>query len=207
MVLRRCARIWYAAECAADPDLPMKHLTEGDIYALAIPRVRALLAGEVRWSETSPGDKAIWRGRPREVVTTPPWLESRWENLYDTIDLEPDRCSHHDHRLFWNGDIGDDARSNMQTPGQCAGALLFEIHQMYAEVSRDLSIHDQAVVRLAIGRKLIATFLLREVVLGVAVGVAVGPHEAFDVQINHPVVVEPLTVVMHLEGTAMRTVY
>jgi hypothetical protein len=61
MVLERAARLWYSAECAADPKLPT-NLTDGDIYALAIPRIRALVAGEVPWSEASPGDQALWQG-------------------------------------------------------------------------------------------------------------------------------------------------
>lgn len=39
--------------------------SNGDIFAIAIPRVKAVFSGEVRWSEASNGDKAIWHMRPR----------------------------------------------------------------------------------------------------------------------------------------------
>ncbi len=212
MVIRRAARLWYSAECAADPKLPA-NLTDGDIYALAIPRVRALFAGEVRWSETSPGDKAIWRGRPRRVQTVPPRmgcveprLDSRWENLYDTVELEPERCARH-HTLFGCGNIGNLTLTNMQVAGQLAGALTFDISQMYAEISRDLSIRDAVVAQLVVGGKLIGTWHLRDLALGVPIGRTVGERQGFEVRISRPVVTEPLTIVMHLEGPVVRPFY
>jgi len=206
MVLQRAARLWYAAECAADPKVPT-NLTDGDIYALAIPRVRALFAGEVRWSETSPGDKALWRGRRRNVELVPQWLDSRWENLYDTVDLEPERCGHHFHDLFGIRNIGAVHRSNLRVPGQCEGALTFDIQQLYAEVSRDLSIHDHVVARLVIGNRPIVTCHLREAVLGIPIGQTVLERQNFEVRIDCPRLVDHLTVVMHLEGPVIRTVY
>ena len=57
------ARLWMDAERAADPNLNGMSLEE---YAsVARERVAKVFAGEVRWSEASPGDRAVWIGRPR----------------------------------------------------------------------------------------------------------------------------------------------
>jgi hypothetical protein len=204
MVLRRAARIWYAAECAADPNLPTT-LTDGDIYALAIPRVRALFAGEVRWSETSPGDKVLWRGRPRHVELTPHWLNSCWENIYDTIDLHP-ACRLHT-RMFGCQNIGNLERCNLQLPNQMSG-LVFDIHQMYADLSRDLTIHDRVQVELVIGEHRIGQIAhLRDLALGMPIGRTVLERQAFYVVIDADGLTAPLEVVLHLEGTIMRSAF
>ncbi len=47
-----------------------------DLTPMAIDRVRLVLGGEVRWSETTPGDRAIWKGRARDVAK----FDRRWRN-------------------------------------------------------------------------------------------------------------------------------
>ncbi len=206
MVIRQAARRWYAAECAADPKLP-QNLTDGDLYALAVPRVRQLFAGEVRWSETSPGDKAIWRGRPRDVEHTPQWLSSCWENVYDTIDLSPNTVNVHT-RMFGIENVGNYVRTNMMLAGQICGALTFDVHQMYADLSRDLDIRDRVNAELVIGgRRTGQVTPLRDLAMGLPVGRTILARQDFYVTLDAFRVVAPLEVVLHLEGTVMRTEY
>lgn len=67
--LKVWAFTWYMNEYGTDA---MDKQSNGDIYAIAVPRVKAVFSGEVRWSEASPGDKAIWNQRPHN---TKQWLE------------------------------------------------------------------------------------------------------------------------------------
>lgn len=46
-----------------------------DAIAIATDRVYRILAGEMKWSETGAGDKAIWRGRFRDVER----FEAAWK--------------------------------------------------------------------------------------------------------------------------------
>ncbi len=49
-------------------------LDESQLVDIALDRVRMVIGGEVRWSEATPGDKAIWRGRARDVTR----FDRRW---------------------------------------------------------------------------------------------------------------------------------
>jgi hypothetical protein len=53
-----------------------------DEMAIAVDRVYHVLRGEVRWSETSPGDKAVWRGRIHDAER----FESAWRGMLADLD-------------------------------------------------------------------------------------------------------------------------
>lgn len=198
--IKRAALYWYNAECTADSSLPW-NLTCGDIYALAIPRVRAVFAGEVRWSETGPGDKAIWRGRPRDIEAAT--TAEEWFNVYDTISFD-ERTPVGTHKLFGVENIGNVWRSNLQVPGQilCEHAAL--VHHMYAEVSRDLVATDQSLVTLHVGRKVISTRPLRDLVCQVVrLGTTIPRHHDVGVFIDYPRRLAPIDIVIHLEGSLL----
>lgn len=49
----------------------LKNMSPGDVKAIAVPRIALVFSGEVRYSDTSPGDKAVWWYKPRNMD---PWL-------------------------------------------------------------------------------------------------------------------------------------
>lgn len=201
MLIRRAAMTWYHAEVHAGR-LPEK-MTDGDIYAVAVPRVIDVFAGEVRRSECTPGDLAIWKGRPRVPPEVAMMHTSTWDNVYDTVDLTHGGT----YRLFGCENVGNLFRTNLQVAGQIAGCASFTIHQMYADLGRDLSIHDRVIAELCIGQNLIWNGHIRDMFAGVPVGVVVPPRQNFYVRVYVSDLTEPLEMVVHLEGDVSRTVY
>lgn len=68
----RLALEWLGAERKARGDTrPISKMD--DEYAIAADRVYQVLAGDVRWSDASPGDKHIWRSRFRDVERFDRW--------------------------------------------------------------------------------------------------------------------------------------
>lgn len=205
----RAAFVWWAAESPPHARWTNK-LSWGDILAIAVPRVLAVFSGEVRWSEASPGDKAIWRGRPRDIEA---WQKTRrggttqvlrgveWLNLFDTATLGPDdayRCR----RIFNNANIGNQFLTNLQCGGQASFRGDFEIAQGYAVVSRPVTTADDIFITAIIGHHPVHSPLsLREWVLGVPMGVTVPARQSFGAQVeSHGPVSAPIDVIVHFEG-------
>lgn len=77
--IAKMALEWLRAEhntARAKGDLDYDFDATKDDIEIASDRVYQVMAGEVRWSEAGPGDKAIWRGRMRDV--------ERFEQLWRT---------------------------------------------------------------------------------------------------------------------------
>lgn len=72
---RAADAVYIAARAMEQPPTTPEEL------AMASERVQLVLAGEVRWSEASPGDRAIWAGRFRDVEK---YL--RWQRRDENID-------------------------------------------------------------------------------------------------------------------------
>jgi hypothetical protein len=58
---------WLQAEVAHNPAEWKDRLLDKGAMSVAVDRVYQVLAGEVKWSEASPGDKAIWKSRVEDV--------------------------------------------------------------------------------------------------------------------------------------------
>lgn len=211
--LVQACHIWYCAERRADPSLPAysEGLAEGDLIARALPRVVAVFSGEVRWSEASAGDKAIWRGRPRDIESFQGhqgWAVKssvEWLNLFDTVTLGP-RSPQHSHRMFGCANVGNYFWTNLQVPGQLPGGRWFQVDQVYAVPSRMLAPGEEVVLTLNVGWRIAHSALpLREWMLGVPVGKRIPPRECFSVTIDQKGEIStPLIIVVHLEGTTSR---
>lgn len=67
---------WITAEREARGEDSTLGTTSDDI-AIASDHVYNVLAGNVRWSDAGPGDRAIWRGRFRDVEKFDRWWASR----------------------------------------------------------------------------------------------------------------------------------
>jgi hypothetical protein len=132
------AEAWHEAERqAGNGRNPWSNLSE-DERTGARKRAELVLDGEVKWSETGPGDRAIWEGRSgsRRAVMRAKVALSRharrsdgersdliWYNWYDTLRIEPGRqhtCPS-SVRLFGNANVGNYRDTNLQ----CAGTLSF----------------------------------------------------------------------------------
>src|SRR5690348_4086881 len=73
----------------------MRGANEADIHAVALPRVMAVLAGEVKWSEASNADKEIWKCRSRRVDSLD---AATYLNVYDTAVVLPSGYGWHPER-------------------------------------------------------------------------------------------------------------
>jgi hypothetical protein len=136
-MIELAAEAWHEAERqAGNGRNPWSNLTEDEKNG-ARRRAELVLAGEVRWSETGPGDRVIWEGRngSRRAAQrakmalqqlnrrTPGHRDVLWYNWYDTLRIEPGRqhtCPS-SVRLFGNANVGSYALTNLQ----CAGMLSF----------------------------------------------------------------------------------
>jgi len=201
--IQQAALQWWKAE-HPDRDLPS---CRGDIYAEAVPRVRRVFAGQVRWSEASAGDKAVWIGRPRDVAKFLT-AESAWANFYDTVDLVPG-AEQHSFRMFGNANVGNFFLTNLQCAGTPYGYGLgydvdFDISQMYAVASRPVTADDTLVVDLIVGAGTAATMVLGDLIAGWPLSVAVPARKNFSVRVHKSEyrtrLAGPLTVRIHLEG-------
>jgi hypothetical protein len=82
-LIAKLALEWIAAERGAARERAEKHgepepdpIPKKDEIAIAADRVYQVMSGEVRYSECGPGDRAIWKGRFRELAT----FERLWRN-------------------------------------------------------------------------------------------------------------------------------
>ena len=68
-LVAKLALAWVAAERAdaGRRGEPMPEIPKQDELAIAADRVYAVMSGEVPWSQCSAGDRAIWRGRFRDL--------------------------------------------------------------------------------------------------------------------------------------------
>lgn len=218
--LSRAVSIWLHAEEAANPTIST--MARGDKLALAMPRVRAVFAGEVRWSEASPGDRAVWVGRPR----SPQHIESRhgasvhyWENLWDTLRIGAgatetrhfqrwSECDKPDGtcRMFGNYNIGAWYLCNLQCAGQLVGDHSMDIEQMYATVDRALEPGESVGANLLIGTRLVSQAKLSDLIVGHPVGLTLPERQNFSVELTWYRVHSPIQIVVHLEGPSRRAV-
>lgn len=222
----RAAFVWYAAECDANPALPKaRTMTPGDVLAIAVPRVMKVFEGEVRWSETSPGDKAIWKGRPRDIELferregrTRVIGHNDWLNIYDTIEMGPDdepvrhpgmrgQRHHRSVRMFGNVNIGNGELTNMQVAGQLGHDTKFEVHQAYAVVNRPLRADDDIFLTMVVGCQPVhaGPLHLREWIHGIPVGMIIPVRQNFSCTVEaYREVKKTLEIVVHYEGITKR---
>lgn len=216
--LGRAVKAWLTAEATVNPAI--KTMAMGDRLALAVPRVKAVFAGEVRWSEASPGDRAVWVGRSRYTSMRESMDENYqyyWENQWDTARLGPgvtDQTIHHqwadhdqDHGcvyMFGCRNIGYWHLCNQQTGGQLVGDHSMEIVQMYATVDRGLDAGELVTAELIIGHKIVSQATLADLVIGHPVGQHLPSRQGYSVRLAWDRITRPITVVVHLEGPSQR---
>ena len=185
-LLEVSARIWHEAERIGTGNgrVEWDHLSDDEKRG-ARARAAKVMAGEVKWSETGPGDRAIWVGREsasgragrramaalhREALRL--GRQCRWTQClpwraYDTLSLEPHKQIHHYTRLFGNYNIGNYFLTNLQIPGQVAfGDNCFFIDEAYVTYRYDGAhsdelrrVIDSAVVSVIIGEQFAAPHL------------------------------------------------
>jgi hypothetical protein len=137
---------WYVAECRT-----------GSLITNLVPlwselpearreeirrRVEDVLRGEVRRSEMSLGDLAVYFGRYRLLETAPPDKfskdrASRRMVLYDSLEFGGVVPARNSTRLFGNANIGDYNRTNLEVPGQLASDQSFYIAGWHVVASDD----------------------------------------------------------------------
>lgn len=206
----RFALIWYEAEYPG-----IKWTTINDRLAEGVPRVRKVFSGEVRWSEASPGDKAVWVGRPRNVeqYNSNPHRD-QWVNLYDTADFEPrgdkprtNNGGYEIERLFGPINIGCPSLCNSQYPNLfCSlghgGNCEFAVHHFHIVPSRYNLGDVDCTVTLTVGAFAWFKGPLAEAVLGVPVMRTIPERQNFEVSlwVNTERLESPIRLVAHLEG-------
>lgn len=195
--LMQLAHIWWYAE---HPDGSRVHERRGDadLYSEAIPRVELVLRGEVRWSESSPGDRAIWSVRARDPELA---ADQRYANYYDTHEL-PNRwgSAWSSFRMFGNLNIGDSRLTNLQVPGQFC--VPFTVKNLYAVPSRDLVGREALVLTLMTCHNHVEWCgPLDEARRGVPVSVHLPARQniTVDSDVRHWSA-EPISIRVHLEG-------
>jgi len=201
--IKRAALEWFKAEHGVNSDWENR-LSLGDIYAEAVPRVKAVFAGEVRWSEASAGDKAVWRGRPRDISLVGAERHLRWGKVYDTITIAPTDL-HRSWRMFGNTNVGNIGLTNLQCAGMPCFDAHFDVRQIYAEVDRDLGTADNVFVELRFGMRIIGVYKLRDLVIGCPVGQRLGVRQDMSVRIDWFGLAAPMTAVINLEGVEIPT--
>lgn len=97
-IIKHPARVWYAAEFGptddGDPpfdDIP-RTIADGDVLSVGVPRAMRVFNGEVRYSEASRGDRAIWGMQPRHIeawLSGNPVRESQWLWMAKTWSAPP----------------------------------------------------------------------------------------------------------------------
>ncbi len=222
--VKHAALIWYRAE---NPEPRPHRMTLGDIFAVAIPRVMAVLGGEVRWSEASPGDKAIWVGRPRNIALF--HERADWTNFWDTICIGPGEMGLAPWRLsdplgrtasgwvrmfgtasgwvrmFGNYNVGNWWLCNMQVAGQLPCDQFFHVEQMYAHTDRLPDTTEAITLSLVVRNKQVAASHIQDAIAGHPCGLVIAPRDDFGVRVDWTRVVRPITIRVHLEGVTSRT--
>lgn len=140
-LIAKLALEWLRAEHAAQvAETGENFIPSDDEIAIAQDRVYQVCMGEVRWSECGPGDKAIWKGRMRDVARFEQmWRTSRRvdkhiEESAGSDGIHRRRFYQRRHavwydtmaflatgnavstRLFGNTNIGDHFLTNLQVP-------------------------------------------------------------------------------------------
>lgn len=218
--IHRMARLWYRMESESPTSglPPASKMQCSDILAIAVPRVEAVLLGEVRWSEASPGDRAIWVGRARNVEEVVRDLgvaskETMWENVWDTVVIGSGArgvvgvpVPTGTRRIFGNENVGNWRLSNLQCPGQLVARANWEVAQIYAECDRSPDRGEALRATLIIGNKIATSATLSDLLFGHPVGATVVECQNFMVSIDWSGIARPLELRVHLEGRATRTV-
>ena len=220
--LARAVAIWCHAEEAANPAISTMAI--GDKLALAVPRVKAVFAGEIRWSDASPGDRAVWVGRSRNPLHTRTHdgeYVHYWENLWDTLRIGPGATDHQGHfrpqwsecdkpdgtcRMFGNYNIGAWYLCNLQCAGQLVGDHSMDIEQMYATVDRALEPDESVFALLHIGTRLASQARLTDLIIGHPVGRTLPERQNLSVELVWHRLILPIRIVVHLEGPSRRAV-
>jgi hypothetical protein len=179
--------------------------------------VKAIFAGEVRWSETSDADKAVWAGRSRGRISASD-THYFWENLWDTARIggvdrhrvddwrwSPEHRAADGHvKMFQNFNVGAYHLCNLQVGGQLVGDHSMEVHQMYATVDRPPARDETILAVLTVGCRRVSEAHLTDLIVGHPVGVAIPERQCFAVELVWRAVREPIQIVMHLEGPSPR---
>lgn len=214
--LRQLALRWLMNEPGVWQKL--RHATDADRLAIAMPRVLAVVAGEVKWSEASPGDREIWKGRARNVDAARANVD-RYLNQYDSLLILPEggrpdlRQAHRYHwsplvapssqRIFGNSNVGNYHVCSLQVAGMLGFDSDVHIAQVYAVASRQLVAEDIVHATMNIGCRQVRGGPLREWIAGMPGGAdcRVPPRQNFDMRIDVSRVAEPLELTFHVEGT------
>jgi len=151
------AERWVEENRAAGVATPPWHLLSDEARDAARARTALVLAGEVRWSEAGPGDRAIWnggrsrarsafirakaalapliaertkpdsKGRPKDFCDLVHW------NLYDTLEVGKGKGGY-DQRVFGNANIGNARLTNLMCAGFMPASLDFFVSDLYITV-------------------------------------------------------------------------
>lgn len=173
------AERWHDEERAAgNGRAPWSLLTDEERDA-ARKRTALVLDGEVKWSETGAGDRAIWSGgrqRSRhawarakvaleEIAkrrTTPPSrdvVDVLWGHLYDTLNVN---ANTYDGRLFQSANIGNTRLTNLYVGGMMPASIDFFAADFYitlrgthgeAARAEAMNFIDNSTARLMVGEK------------------------------------------------------
>lgn len=201
--------------CMNEPEVwkRMWHANTADILAVAMPRVMAVVTGEVRWSEASAGDKAIWLGRARNAELAKA-REHTYANVYDTIVVMPSGhadayVAHNYNRLvgagswhmFGNANVGNMFLTNMQVAGQFWFDRTAVIEQMYAVTDRPITADDNLVLEMIVGMSPVRMLPLHDWCVGVPGPIVIPVRQNFSVRVSTTGRMrEPLEIRVHLEG-------
>lgn len=77
---------WIEAERKANPtEWPVSGRPTKDEMSVAVDRIYQVMSGEVKWSEASPGDKAVWKSRVENIAM----FERSWRKDGTSIKRKP----------------------------------------------------------------------------------------------------------------------
>ncbi len=207
------AALWLAAERLHNSalDAEMRDPTQsgdGFMAHLSVARDRAIavVSGEVKWSEASPADRAVWSSRARmpamvllneerereEVERAAP-IHMRGKvrkddrsqiywNYWDTLVFD-DRLQRTTRMFGWQH-IGDTRRTNMQVQNMLASGNSFRALNFYARIqwpAPDDAMPWNAVFTFMVSQSPWAQGKLRDLLVGIPCDVIIPPRAEFSV--------------------------
>lgn len=224
------AKAWHAAEHGEG-----KWATASERErAEAFTRAQRVLDGEVRWSETGAGDRAIWDGRSSnsrrakdratavlraiaaERGKAGDYVDIIWWKLYDTAHVS--EKDGYQLRLFGNANVGNTSLTDMIMAGAMPHHYDFFASDMYVTlrvsdlsnpglVKQGMDWIETAVARLMIDHRQFAVAHVRDLLDRVPVDVLIRSRSSFEVSIEgyKEAPIVPFSVVVHLDGALCRS--
>lgn len=181
-------------------------VSRDELVQIGRDRVIQLYEGEVRVSEMTVADRAVWRGRPRSPSSLEADLDAheRWWNYYDTSQSSYASQGGWE-RLFGNANVGNINLTNLSVGGQLGYGEWewFYIEMLYATPLGDFEKAPwDATARFSIGdRLLIPELHLTEWFRGICPRrLMVPPRQNISLQIHYPTSADGRKVRFHIEG-------